>query len=141
MAKTRSFVRLLTAVGLAAVALTGLTPTAAADNPLCPANNICVYKHANYSGGRYILPNTTYGYLRLSLHRYDTGGSVDNSISSVINNSNFSLDFRDNWYIPCNGPFFPVAAHSEISDLSTRTTSPPEQIVNANDIFGCVSIY
>lgn len=59
----------------------------------------------------------------------------------MINNSNYRLDFRDNWYIPCNGPFYPVLAHSEVSDLSTKYTWPPDQIVNANDIFGCVSIY
>jgi hypothetical protein len=141
MAKIRTFARLAAAAGLAAAALTGATSTATADNLICPAGNICVYKNANYSGGRFILPNTPYSYFRLSLHSYDTGGSVDNSISSVINNSDRRVDLRDNWYIPCNGPVYPVFAHSEVNDFSTRNTWPPEAIVNANDRFGCASIY
>jgi hypothetical protein len=75
--------------------------------PDLPAGDICVCKNANYSGGRFIVPNTPYGY----------------------------------WYLPCNGPVYPVFAHSEVNDFSTRNTWPPEAIVNANDRFGCASIY
>lgn len=141
MAKARSLTNLLVTAAVAAAGLVAFAPAAAADNPLCPANTICLYKHANYSGGRYTYPAWTIGGDRLSLRRYDTGGSVDNSISSVINNTDYRVDLLANFYVPCHGANFPVFAHTEVNDLSQRSTWPPEPIVNANDIASCVSIY
>ncbi|WP_197288118.1 peptidase inhibitor family I36 protein [Nocardia sp. NRRL S-836] len=132
---------LLIAAAVTGTALLGFTPTAAADNPLCPANTICVYKHANYAGGRFTYPAYTTGYDRFALRSYNTGGTIDNSISSVINNTDYRIEFRENWYIPCNGAMFTVFPHTEVNDLSQRSTFPPERIVNANDIFSCASIY
>ncbi|MFC5056034.1 peptidase inhibitor family I36 protein [Saccharothrix xinjiangensis] len=141
MVKARSLKTLLAAVALAGAALTGFAPAASADNPLCPANSICVYKHANYTGGRHVYPAYTIGHDRFALRSYDTGGTIDNSISSLINNTDYQVSLYERWYIPCSGPSLVVLPHFEISDLSTRTTFPPERIVNANDIFSCASIY
>jgi hypothetical protein len=140
VAEARPWTKVLVTASVMAAGLVGLTPTAGADNPLCPANTICVYKHANYSGGRYTYPPVLHGYDRLSVHRYDTGSSVDNSISSVINNTDFRIELRANWYIPCTGPFFWVLPHTEVGDLSQHSTLPPEKIVNANDMASCATV-
>ncbi len=141
MVKARSLTNLLVTAAMAAAGLVAFAPIATADNPVCPANTICVYKHANYSGGRFTYPAYTIGGDRFALRSYDTGGSVDNSISSVINNTDYRVDLRANWYVPCHGATLPIFPHTEVSDLSQRSTWPPEQIVNANDIASCASIY
>ncbi|KDN17340.1 peptidase inhibitor family I36 protein [Amycolatopsis rifamycinica] len=120
---------------LAAAALTALAPPASADNPACPADRVCLFRNSYFSGGRYVDDGQI---LRLSLARYDNGGSVDNSASSVINNTGRPFQLHERYYVPCQGPTLLVGAHTEYADFSTVYVDYPNNTKTFNDMVSCL---
>ncbi|MFD9286127.1 peptidase inhibitor family I36 protein [Streptomyces mirabilis] len=78
------------------------TPANAAYN--CGSNQVCLYKNSDFTGSVFILPQITNSYgvkifcaPDLAQNKYTDGTSVNNSVSSVVNNSNsviFLADYR-----------------------------------------------
>ncbi|MGW6015591.1 peptidase inhibitor family I36 protein [Streptomyces sp. NPDC055210] len=88
------------AVGGAAV----VAPSASAAYS-CADNQVCLYKNSDFTGSVYILPQVTlsdgtktFCARDLSQDRYSDGPSVDNTVSSIVNNSNsviFLTEFKN----------------------------------------------
>ncbi|MEU4246501.1 peptidase inhibitor family I36 protein [Amycolatopsis sp. NPDC026612] len=136
--RSRTIRRAFTAAAvpvLATAALATMAPPASADNNACPVDRVCLFRNSNFSGGRYVDDGTT---LRLSLARWDNGGSVDNSASSVINNTNRTFQLHERYYVPCLGPMLTVRAHTEYADFSSTYADYPDNTTKVNDIFSCL---
>ncbi|MFB9688258.1 peptidase inhibitor family I36 protein [Amycolatopsis plumensis] len=123
------------AAALATAALAAVAPPAFADNSACPADRVCLFRNSNFSGGRYVDNGQI---LRLSLARWDNGGSVDNSASSVINNTGRTFQLHEKYYVPCQGPTLSVAPHTEYADFSAVYVDYPNNTKTFNDIFSCL---
>ncbi|MGW6015598.1 peptidase inhibitor family I36 protein [Streptomyces sp. NPDC055210] len=100
MSKSRASALLFaTAVAVGATAVVA-PPANAAYN--CANNQVCLYKESDFRGSVYILPQVTlsngakiFCARDLSQSRYSDGSSVDNTVSSVVNNSDSVLFLRE----------------------------------------------
>ncbi|MDR6980939.1 hypothetical protein J2X68_007681 [Streptomyces sp. 3330] len=71
----------------------------------CANNQICLYKNSDFTGSVYVLPQVTlsngakvFCSRDLAQSRYSDGSSVDNTVSSIVNNSNsvlFLTEFKN----------------------------------------------
>ena len=137
-ARARRMLRLVASIASVALVMTFTSSLpASADNPLCPSGSICLFRDSNFSGGRYVGQP---GILRLSLAKYDNGANVDNSASSVINNTDRTYYLQERYYVPCLGPQIYVQPHSQIADFSVTRANYPDNATFVNDIFSCMNV-
>jgi hypothetical protein len=59
-----------------------------ADNDRCPTNRFCLFQQNNFGGGRATFTDDD---LDLSNNRYDNGGMVNDTASSMINNTGHNV--------------------------------------------------
>ncbi|MEU4173525.1 peptidase inhibitor family I36 protein [Streptomyces sp. NPDC026665] len=129
----------LPAVAAVLAATLGLAPEAGAAAS-CPASSMCIWENAGYTGGRLVLKEyedlghcwektNNFGYLK-----FDNGHSVNDRISSVINNTSATRSlYRDQNF---SGGSFGLSGHQWIPNLSSFTYYDKQ--VNFNDAVSSV---
>lgn len=119
----------------AAGALTAVAaPSASADDLAhCPSKSFCLFENANFGGGRIVFPapgtngfpSSGYEFCHFKTDglTYNNGHSVDNSASSMVNNSTRTvLLWRNDG---CSGNVYSAVPRSEDSTFSNNKITGP----------------
>lgn len=117
----------VTALAIGA-ALAAVTPANAAGPSSCPSGKLCLYGDANFSGPVKVFSSGSAASLK-SYHYDGTNTAVDNTASSVINNTEKAIFLYSNSNF--TGPYVPVGYHGgSISDLSHAIVGGSEKNLN-----------
>ncbi|MFE1519013.1 peptidase inhibitor family I36 protein [[Kitasatospora] papulosa] len=115
------FATAVVAGGMAVVA----TPANAAY--ACGSNQVCLYKNSNFTGSVFVLPQITTSYgvkvfcaPDLAQNKYTDGSSVNNTASSIVNNSNSVIFLRD--YKGTGGKHTGITGGTRFGSLASMQT-------------------
>ncbi|SNY25886.1 peptidase inhibitor family I36 protein [Paractinoplanes atraurantiacus] len=105
-----------------------LLPGAAQAAYVCPANAFCMYKNLNATGTVSVqaaLNTGASGYLEdFRNSHYSNGESLENSVSSVVNNTGGFVYLYDEW--KRQGTWVVIYPHSGTTNLDNATIFPPD---------------
>ncbi|MFD5065999.1 peptidase inhibitor family I36 protein [Streptomyces sp. NPDC058394] len=115
------FATAVVAGGMAVVA----TPANAAYT--CGSNQVCLYKNSDFTGSVYVLPQITDSHgvkifcaPDLAKSKYTDGSSANNSVSSIVNNSNSVIFLND--YAGSGGKHTGISGGNRLRSLTSVQT-------------------